>query len=113
MGPSKFELDERYEVRQINRAKRYIEETSGFNDDLTSSAEHTVITTKRVLDRPSNNAPPKVKRKRLRATETVFFRNLLRKSLLMEGQTHCHKVWKKLTCGYKFRIQIKKSKQQK
>ena len=33
-GPSLVELDERYEARQINRAKRYIVETSDFNDDL-------------------------------------------------------------------------------
>ena len=43
---SQVELGERYEGRQIKRAKRYIEETSDFNDDLTSSAEHTVINTK-------------------------------------------------------------------
>ena len=84
-GPSQVELDERYEARQINRAKRYIKETSDFNDDLASSAEHTVITTKPVLARTSNNAPPKVKRKRFRSTETGYFRKLLRKSLLMEG----------------------------
>ena len=84
LGPS--QVDERYEARQINRAKRYIKETSDFNDDLTSSAEHTVITAKPVLARPSNNAPPKVKRKRLRSTEAGYFRKLLRKLLLMEGQ---------------------------
>ena len=39
LGPSQVELDERNEARQINRAKRYIEETSDFNNDLTPSAE--------------------------------------------------------------------------
>ena len=48
-GPSQVELDERYEARKINRAKRYIEETSDFNDDLKPSAEHTIIATKSVL----------------------------------------------------------------
>ena len=86
-SPSQVELDERYEARQINRAKRYIEETSDFNHDLTPSAEHTINTTTPVLARQSNNAPPKVKRKRLISTETRYFRKLLRKSLLMEGQT--------------------------
>ena len=64
-----------------------MDETSDFNDVLRSSTEHIVITTKPVLDRPSNNPLLKVKRKRLRSTETGYFRKLLRKSLLMEGQT--------------------------
>ena len=86
-GPSsQVELDERYEARQINRAKWYTAKTSNFNDDLTSSAEHIVITTKSVLARPSNNTPLKVIRKRLRSTETGYFRKLLRKSLLIKGQ---------------------------
>ena len=64
-GPSQVELDERYEARQINRAKRCIEEASDFNDDLTPSAEHTINIAAPVLARKSNNAPPKVKRKKI------------------------------------------------
>ena len=91
-GLSQAELDERYEARQINRSKRYIEENSSFNDDLTSSAEQAIITTTPALARQSNNAPPKIKRERLRSTQTSYFKNLLRKSLLMEGQTRAVSV---------------------
>ena len=56
-----------------------MEETSNFNDDLTSSVEHTIITTKSVLAQQSNDSPPKVKWKRLRSTETSYFSKSLRK----------------------------------
>ena len=85
-GPSEVELDQHSKAWQINRTKQYIEETSNFNDDLTSSVEHTIITTKSVLAQQSNDSPPKVKWKRLRSTETSYFSKILRKSLLMEGQ---------------------------
>ena len=56
-----------------------MEETSNFNDDVTSSVEHTIITAKFVLARQSNDSPPKAKRKRLRSTETSYFSESLRK----------------------------------
>ena len=74
-GPSQAELDKSDEARQINRAKRYIEEASNFNDDLTSSPWQ------------SNTALPMVKWKRSGLTETSYFREFLRKSLLKECQT--------------------------
>ena len=95
-GPSQAELDERYEARQIDRTKRYLEKPSSFNDDLTSSTEQEIITPKPVLAQQSNNRPTKTKQKILRSTETRYFRRFLRKSLLMEGQTRL-KVWKKPT----------------